>query len=197
MPHAFAQLCPLTGCLTGNLYVADSFFDTVRQYNSAGVLLDANFITGLISANDIAFDSAGNLYVLDTGHQTVRQYDSAGTLLDANFITGLDNPRSFAFDSAGNLYVLDTGFGTVRQYDSAGALLDAKFITGLSNPRSIAFDSPQIPDDDIVDTKIAGTLIPIDTTTLLLASVQSISMWMIPVVAAGVGIGIFVIKRRK
>jgi len=48
-----------------------------------------------------------------------------------------------------------------------------------------------------VDVKIGGTLIPIDTTALLLAGVQGISMWMIPVVVAGVGIGIFVIKRRK
>jgi len=44
---------------------------------------------------------------------------------------------------------------------------------------------------------IGGTLVPIDTTALLLASVQSISMWMIPVVAAGIAIGVFVIKRRK
>ena len=36
-----------------------------------------------------------------------------------------------------------------------------------------------------------------DTTALLLAGVQSISMWMIPVVLAGIGIGVFVIKRRK
>jgi len=44
---------------------------------------------------------------------------------------------------------------------------------------------------------IGGTLVPIDTTALLLASIQSISMWMIPVVAAGIVIGVFVIKRRK
>jgi len=44
---------------------------------------------------------------------------------------------------------------------------------------------------------IGGTLIPIDTTALLLAGVQSISMWMIPVVVAGIVIGVFVIKRRK
>jgi len=49
----------------------------------------------------------------------------------------------------------------------------------------------------IPDITIGGTLIPIDTTTLLLAGVQSISMWMIPVVAAGVGVSVFVIKRRK
>ena len=44
---------------------------------------------------------------------------------------------------------------------------------------------------------VGGTMIPLDTTALLLAGVQSISMWMIPVVAAGIVIGIFVIKRRK
>ncbi|MEK0337332.1 MAG: hypothetical protein QQN41_07855, partial [Nitrosopumilus sp.] len=44
---------------------------------------------------------------------------------------------------------------------------------------------------------IGGISIPIDTSALLLAGVSSISMWMIPVVIAGVGIGIFVIKRRK
>jgi len=47
------------------------------------------------------------------------------------------------------------------------------------------------------EIEIGGTLIPIDTTTLLLAGVQSTSMWLIPVVAAGIAIGIFVIIRRK
>ena len=44
---------------------------------------------------------------------------------------------------------------------------------------------------------IGGISIPMDTSALLLAGVSSISMWMIPVVIAGVGIGVFVIKRRK
>lgn len=47
------------------------------------------------------------------------------------------------------------------------------------------------------DPLIGGVLLPIDRTALLLAGVQSISMWLIPVVAAGVVIGVFVIKRRK
>ena len=46
-------------------------------------------------------------------------------------------------------------------------------------------------------TSVGGTFIPIDTTALLLAGIQSISMWMIPVVAAGIVIGVFAIKRRK
>jgi len=49
----------------------------------------------------------------------------------------------------------------------------------------------------ILQAPIGGTFVPIDTTALLLASVQSISMWMIPIVAAGIVIGVLVIKRRK
>jgi len=48
-----------------------------------------------------------------------------------------------------------------------------------------------------IKRSVGGTLIEIDTTALLLAGVQSISMWMIPVVVAGIAIGVFVIKRRK
>jgi len=44
---------------------------------------------------------------------------------------------------------------------------------------------------------VGGSMIPIDSIALLLAGVQSISMWMIPVVIAGVGISIFVAIRRK
>jgi len=47
------------------------------------------------------------------------------------------------------------------------------------------------------DVAVGGISISIDQTALLLAGVQSISMWMIPVVIAGIGIGIFVIKRRN
>ena len=47
------------------------------------------------------------------------------------------------------------------------------------------------------DPIVGGTFIPIDTTALLLAEVQSISMWMIPVVIAGIGIGVFVLKQKK
>ncbi len=45
--------------------------------------------------------------------------------------------------------------------------------------------------------EVGGFDIPINTSSLLLAGVSSVSMWMIPVVIAGVGIGIFVIKRRN
>jgi len=44
---------------------------------------------------------------------------------------------------------------------------------------------------------IGGELLSLDNSALLLAGAQSISMWMIPVVITGIGIGVFVIKRRN
>jgi len=65
------------------------------------------------------------------------------------------------------------------------------------NEPSGCFSVVEVEQFPTVKRSVGGTLIAIDTTALLLTGVQSISMWMIPVVAAGVVIGIFVIKRRK
>jgi len=57
----------------------------------------------------------------------------------------------------------------------------------------IPLDStPPPPDDDIV----GGKIIPIETTSLLLAGAQTFS-WMIPVVLSGIGIGLFVVSRKS
>jgi len=44
---------------------------------------------------------------------------------------------------------------------------------------------------------VGGYGIPIDTTALLLANAQSMSLWMLPVIAAGIGIGVLVLKKRN
>jgi len=69
------------------------------------------------------------------------------------------------------------------------SMSDASNGVAVGSTGTIVFTSSGVP--------VGGTYIPIDKTALLLAGVQSISMWMIPVVIAGIGIGIFVIKRRN
>jgi hypothetical protein len=44
---------------------------------------------------------------------------------------------------------------------------------------------------------VGGSDVSINTAALLVAGAQSVSMWMIPVIVAGAGIGLFVIKRRN
>jgi len=90
------------------------------------------------------------------------------------------------------IYWTDYARGEIRSasYDAAGTLSGITTeVSALTNPYGLALEFVQVP--------VGGTYIPIDTASLLLAGVQSISMWMIPVVVAGIGIGVFVIKRRK
>jgi len=78
--------------------------------------------------------------------------------------------------------------GKIVVFNNHGTLTAPVFV----GPYSIFNDNLQ---DQCVP--VGGTYIPIDQSALLLAGVQSISMWMIPVVIAGIGIGVFVIKRRN
>ena len=69
----------------------------------------------------------------------------------------------------------------------------------ICNPIS-GCSNPPIPmcGIDGTDSQIGGTVMsPLDTTALLLGGAQMNAAWMIPVVVAGIGIAVFVIKRRK
>jgi len=62
-------------------------------------------------------------------------------------------------------------------------------------------DEPFNPSSDLCETQassplVGGEIIPIQTTSLLLAGTQSFS-WMIPVVLSGIGIGLFVVSRKS
>jgi len=45
------------------------------------------------------------------------------------------------------------------------------------------------------DTLIGGTLLPIDSTSLILAGAQMTAAWMIPVIIAGIGIAIVIARK--
>ena len=68
---------------------------------------------------------------------------------------------------------------------------------GLGSSPASSLDEFVVLYSQLSQQTIGGTDIPIDQSALLLAGVQSISMWMIPVLIAGIGIGVFLIKRRK
>ncbi len=129
----------------GNLYVADTGNNNIRQIAPGGIVTTLAGTAGVTGAADgtgpaaqfsgpegITADSAGNLYVVDTNNNTVRRITLAGVVTTIAGTPGvfgtLDGPGSVALfshpfgitiDLPGNLYVSDSGNNTVRMITPA------------------------------------------------------------------------------
>jgi len=142
--------------------------------------IGVQFVSPVSQASIIAIDVGFNGLILEA-------FNSANVLVDSVQVINPTNPPNQAdLMTISGSDIVDLLIRQVTPGGKQGIIIDGYNIDDLQFPG---------PPCDI--QVIGGTLIPIDTTALLLAGVQSISMWMIPVVAAGIGIGVFVIKRRK
>jgi len=185
----------------GNLYVVDS--NSVRQYDSTGNLINADFITGLFQPEFIAIDSDGNLYVANSN--SVRQYDSTGNLINADFITGLIDIQDIAFDFT--IITVTCGLDTILAGDEciselvrpltcgAGTILqDNECVADLA---SVCGDGTKIENMMcVVSIVVGGAFIHVDKSGLFLAAAQLTASWIIPVVVSGIGIGLFILRRK-
>jgi sugar lactone lactonase YvrE len=134
---------------SGNVYVADSRNNTIREITPAGVVstiagspglrgnADGNGGSALFSSpGGVAADGSGNLYVADTLNHTIRKVTTAGSTWLVTTVAGeagvagtndgvgtnalFRSPGAVAVDQSGRLYVADTYNDTVRLVTPAG-----------------------------------------------------------------------------
>jgi sugar lactone lactonase YvrE len=143
---------------SGNVYVADSYNDTIRKITAAGVSSTLAGTAGVFgSANGtgaaaqfnfpvaVAVDASGNVYVADAFNNTIRKVTSAGvvtTLAGTAGVTGSADgtgaaaqfslPQGVAVDAAGNLYVSDGGNNTIRRITAAGVVTTLAGVAGTA-----------------------------------------------------------------
>jgi sugar lactone lactonase YvrE len=135
----------------GNVYVADSRSDTIREITPGGLVTTLAGTPGTSGSSDgtgpaalfnspsgIAVDGAGNLYVADTANSTIRRIAPGGGvttvagqpgkvgLADGPVATALFlAPTAVAVDASGNLFVTDVGGsanGLVREITTSGVV---------------------------------------------------------------------------
>jgi uncharacterized repeat protein (TIGR01451 family) len=152
-PATIAQLYYPTGVAVdaaGNLYIADSNNQRVRQVNAAGIITTvagsgnigysgdgaAATAAELYYPEGVAVDASGNLYIADSGNYRVRMVSAGGTITtvagvgtccysgDGGAATKaqLDSPSGVAVDAAGDLYIADRYNGRVREVSSSGTI---------------------------------------------------------------------------
>ncbi|MEO6996394.1 MAG: immunoglobulin domain-containing protein [Lacunisphaera sp.] len=142
----------------GNLFVADTFTDTVRKITPAGAvstLAGTNTVTGSTDGSGAAarfntpsgvtVDASGIVYVADTGNNTIRQITADGTVTTLAGLPGVggstdgtgsaaffSQPTNLAIAPNGNLYVADTGNALIRRVTSSGVVTLVAGVPGIS-----------------------------------------------------------------
>ena len=133
---------------SGNLYIADSFNNVVREV-SGGVITTVvgSGLKGyagdggpanaayLYTPTSIALDSSGNLYISDKANSVIRKVSGgnivtiagtnvAGFAGDGGAATSaqLNGPNGLVVDGSGNVFFADEGNSRIRKIDSSGKI---------------------------------------------------------------------------
>jgi sugar lactone lactonase YvrE len=138
--------------VSGNLYVSDSYSNTIRMVTPAGVVTTVAGIAGMSGSTNgpvavalfngpggVAVDTSGNLYVADDMNRTIRKI-SGGVVSTLAGTTGqqgdtgdlFTDPQNLAVDTAGNVYVADGEGDVIRKVTPAGSVSTLAGTAGAS-----------------------------------------------------------------
>ncbi len=162
---------------------------------------------GLLSSNDNAIADA--THPLITGASPCPG-GNCGAIVDAGANNDLD---SWGFSShgfftslpAGTTVILTTAVGSepvaIEYPHGSGVVVanlntDAWRYNGQGGGQDLQYVANDIAYQNSLDRLVGGEFLPIDTTALMLAGLQSSAIWMLPVLAGIAGTGFYLVKFR-
>jgi sugar lactone lactonase YvrE len=132
----------------GDVFVADTNNDTIREITSGGTVTTLAGVAGQSGSGDgaggsarfnsphaVAVDGSGNVYVSDFSNATIRKIDTSDTVTTlagsagmTGFADGVgvvarfNQPYSLAVDGSGNVFVADTYNRAIRKITPGGSV---------------------------------------------------------------------------
>lgn len=151
--YGFGGLSGIALDSSSNVYVADGFYNRIKQFSSAGTFVrtwgtygsdDGSFKT----PKGVFIDDADKVYVSDAGNGRIQRFDGTG-LFEASFGVGslgdghLLAPSAVAAAPDGGAYVADSSNDRVQRFDASGAFVSKWGSAGagdgqFSDPSGIA-----------------------------------------------------------
>jgi streptogramin lyase len=124
----------------GNVYIADTGNNAVREWLSTSRKVSALVSSGLRSPTGAAVDQTGNLYIADSGNHAIKEWSIASGRV-TSLVSGLANPYGAAVDTQGNVYFSDAGNNVIKEWRAAGHGVITLVGSGLTNPEGVALDA--------------------------------------------------------
>ena len=124
---------------TGNVYIADSDNNAIKEWVAASNTVITLVSSGLNFPSGVAVDGAGNVYFTDSNNGAVKEWLAVSNSVIALVPSGLSDPFGVAVDRAGNVYIADYGQGLIMEWTAGNKTLTT-LVSGVESPGGVAVD---------------------------------------------------------
>ena len=125
---------------SGNVYIADSNNNAIKEWNASTKAVTTLVSTGLFQPNGVAVDGSGNVYIADTNNNKIKEWNVSTKAVTTLVSTGLNAPNGVAVDGSGNVYIADRVNHAIKEWNASTKAVTTLVSTGLNSPAGVAVD---------------------------------------------------------